>query len=475
MIDELDSVKAHSFDGLVSEDELDKLEAGQLTARAPVAFQGVIDNNLNTTFIDPRGLIEVMVRPGREYSQVIDSIIPSAKNFRQEQRSDGSVTAHFLPDTKYRVSAQTFNDNRGVLCSVGEYVQIKRLQKSAQHQRVQSEMDLREQTLWKNVSRMAEQGLGAVESYFGELMKNMKLAAMNRLEATTLLGQNGVGVVESSSGASTTATVVITAASWRPGFWWAMGQGATFDAYTGTTKNNSSGPLILSTITTSTRTLTFTNTGTATSEVTAADVLYFEGSYDGTTYYEQPGLLVQAANTSGTSLGISATTYQNWAGNSKSIGGVLSFDIVEDLCGELRDRGCADALTVMVANKNYGSLAAELRAMRIIDSSYSPAKQKAGQRSIGFETPEIGELEVAIHPFMAWGDVYIQQDQQIARVGSADIGFGVPGLPNNGKEQFLRNIADTNAVELIMYTDQCVANKRPNFSYKATGVTQTGT
>jgi hypothetical protein len=140
MIDELDSVKAHSFDGLVSEDELDKIEAGQLTARAPVAFQGVIDNNLNTTFIDPRGLIEVMVRPGREYSQVIDSIIPSAKNFRQEQRPDGLVTAHFLPDTKYRVSAQTFNDNRGVLCSVGEYVQIKRLQKSAQHQRVQNEI-----------------------------------------------------------------------------------------------------------------------------------------------------------------------------------------------------------------------------------------------------------------------------------------------------------------------------------------------
>lgn len=337
------------------------------------------------------------------------------------------------------------------------------------------EMDLREQTLWKNVSRMSEQGIGAIESYFGELMKNMKLAAMNRLEATTLLGQNGVGVVESSSGASTTATVVITAASWRPGFWWAMGQGATFDAFTGTTKNNASGPLILQTITTSTRTLTFTNTGTATSEVTAADVLYFEGSYDGTTFYEQPGLLVQGGNTSGTSLGISATTYPNWAGNSKSIGGVLTFDIVEDLCGELRDRGCSDALTVMVANKNYGSLAAELRAMRIIDSSYSPSKQKAGQRSIGFETPEIGELEVAIHPFMAWGDVYIQQDQQIARVGSADVGFGVPGLPNNGKEQFLRNIADTNAVELIMYTDQCVANKRPNFSYRATGVTQTGT
>jgi len=302
---------------------------------------------------------------------------------------------------------------------------------------------------------------------------------MNRLEATTLLGQNGVGTVESCTGASTTATVVITAATWRPGFWWAMGQKSTYDAFAAGTKDNGSGPLILETITTATRTLTFTNTGTATSECAAGDVLYFEGATTDPTsssaWSEQPGLLVQAANTSGTSLGISATTYPNWGGNTKSIGGVLSFDVVEDLCGELRDRGCADSISVMVANKNYGSLAAELRSMRIIDSSYQPSKQKTGQRAIGFETPEIGELEVVIHPFMAWGDVYMQQDQQIARVGSADIGFGVPGLPNNGKEQFLRNITDTNAAELIMYTDQCVANKRPNFSYKGTGVTQTGT
>lgn len=337
------------------------------------------------------------------------------------------------------------------------------------------EMDLREQTLWKNISRMAEQGLGAVDSYFGELMKNMKLAAMNRLEATTLLGQNGLGTIESAAGGSTTLTAVVTAATWRPGFWWAMGPGSTYDSFTSTTKNNSNAALILTGITTSTRTLTFTANSPATSECAAGDVLYFEGAWDGTTYAEQPGLLVQAANTTGTSLGISGATYPNWSGNTKSVAGPLSFDIVEDLCGELRDRGCADAISVMVANKNYGSLAAELRSMRIIDSSYAPAKQKAGQRSIGFETPEIGELEVVIHPYMAWGDLYMQQDQQIARVGSADIGFGVPGLPNNGKEQFLRNITDTNAAELIMYTDQCVANKRPNFSYKGTGVTQTGT
>ena len=412
----------------------------------------------------------------RVYDNAIHNLLPKAAvcvnraSWEKGTRSNGE--SYQIPVCVVPPNGFTFAGTAGTATTT---LKAGRPMKIVQASVTPFEMDLREQTLWVNISRMAQAGMGAVDSYFGEVMKNMKLAALNRLEATTLLGQNGVGVVESSSGASTTATVVITAASWRPGFWWAMGQGSTYDAFTSTTKNNASGPLILTGITTSTRTLTFTNTGTATDEVTAADVLYFEGAYDGTTRYEQPGLLAQAANVSGTSLGISASTYPNWAGNTKSIGGVLGFDVVEDLCGELRDRGCADALSVMVANKNYGSLASELRSMRIIDSSYSPTKQKAGQRAIGFETPEIGELEVVIHPYMAWGDVYIQQDQQIARVGSADIGFGVPGLPNNGKEQFLRNIADTNAVELIMYTDQCAANKRPNFSYKGTGVTQTGT
>lgn len=412
----------------------------------------------------------------RVYDTVIHNLLPKSAvcvtraSWEKGTRSIGE--SYQIPICVIPPNGFTFAGSTGTTTST---LKAGRPMKIVQAAVTPFEMDLREQTLWKNISRMAEQGLGAVDSYFGELMKNMKLAAMNRLEATTLLGQNGVGVVESCTGGSTTATVVITAASWRPGFWWAMGQGSTYDSFTSTALNNASGPLILATITTSTRTLTFTCTGTATSECAAADVLYFEGAWDGTTFSEQPGLLVQAANTSGTSLGISATIYQNWAGNTKSIGGVASFDIVEDLCGELRDRGCADAISIMVANKNYGGLSSEMRSMRVIDSSYQPSKQKSGQRSIGFESPEIGELEVVIHPFMAWGDIYLQQDAQIARVGSADIGFGVPGLPNNGKEQFLRNVQDGNYAELIMYTDQCIANKRPNFAYKGTGVTQTGT
>lgn len=144
MSDHIDAYEVPSrvdaLDHLVSEDQLNALESGHLRADAPVAFAGVIDNNLNTTFVDPRGLITVMLRPGREYSQVIGALQPGATNFRQERRTDGTVAAHFLPGQKYRVSMQTFNDNQGVLCTPSEYVQIKRAQASPEARRVQQEI-----------------------------------------------------------------------------------------------------------------------------------------------------------------------------------------------------------------------------------------------------------------------------------------------------------------------------------------------
>jgi hypothetical protein len=132
--------RVDSLDALASEAQLDALEAGQLRANAPVAFAGVIDNNLNTTFVDPRGLITVMLRPGREYSQVIDTLLPGATNFKQVRRPNGTLAAHFLPGKQYRVSAQTFNDNQGVLCTPSEYAQIRRQQNSPDSRRVQNEI-----------------------------------------------------------------------------------------------------------------------------------------------------------------------------------------------------------------------------------------------------------------------------------------------------------------------------------------------
>lgn len=342
-----------------------------------------------------------------------------------------------------------------------------------QAQVVPFEMDLREQVLYAALSRAAKAGEGAFAQLTGEIFKGMKLSAGIRLEAAILEGQRSKGTVEAVTDlGSQQMDVTFTAATWRPGFWWAVGEGATFDSFTGTTKNNAGGALIVAGVKADERKVTFTNSGTYSDEVAAGDTIWFEGSYDGTNHYEMPGLMSQSGVLSGTSLGISTTTYSNWKGNQLAVDGEMSFDALEEACGKLRDRGAAGKLSAYFPNKTIGKLLSEMKAMRIIDSSYNPAKGKIGHKGLEFSTPEIGDVELLIHPFLAWSEFLVQDESEIGRVGSSDITFGVPGFED---EQLFRLVDGYNAAELQLFTDQAVINKRPNRALRGTGVTHSST
>ncbi len=333
------------------------------------------------------------------------------------------------------------------------------------------EIDLREEMLMLALSRLKDQGEGAVVGLFGEVMKGMKLSAGNRLEANVLTGQRGLGTVEAVTDlGSSQMDITITEATWRPGMWWALGEGTTLDSFTSTTKNNATAALVLAGVKASERKITVTHGGTFSSECAADDVLYFEGAYDGSAYYEMNGLLQQGSNTTGTSLGIAANTYGNWKGNTKSIGGNLTLDILEELCGELRDRGASGKLSAYMSNKTFAGLASQVRALRVVDSSYSSEKNKVGEKGLSFVSPEFGEIELVIHPFMAQGELYIQKDEGVGRVGSSDLTFGVPGVQS---EKLFYVTPDYNTVEARLFSDQCIINKSPNHTYVATGITHT--
>lgn len=338
---------------------------------------------------------------------------------------------------------------------------------------VPMELDLREQVLWVALSRMAEKGKGSFASLFGEILKGMKTSGGIRVEDTLLNGQRSRGTVESVADAgSSRLTITFTPATWRPGYWNHVGEGATFDSFTGTTKNNAGGPLIVYSINGAERKVTFDHSGTYSDEVAAGDVLYPEGAYDGTTWYEPAGLMAQAGVTSGSSLGLDTSLYNNWKGNLMDVAGEMSFDVLEDACAQLRDRGMTGKITGYFPNKTIGKLAAELASRRVIDSSYSPSKGKVGHKNIAFETPEIGEVELMFHPFLALGEGLLNNDEDCARVGSSDITFEVPGLP---KGQIFRHIADKNACEVALFSDQAPINKKPSRALRFTGITHSAT
>jgi hypothetical protein len=323
--------------------------------------------------------------------------------------------------------------------------------------------------LWVALSRAAEEGEGAFAALTGEIFKAMKAAASNRLEAVQLIGQKPIGIVESVTDlGSSTGKIVFTEASWRPGLFWAVGEGATMDAFTATTKNNASGPLILKSIIAADRAITVTHSGTLSSEVQADDTVHFEGAWDGTTFYEAPGLIAQASNLTSTSLGLDANTYSNWKGNTYNVGGNLSTDIMEDAFAALRDRGAMGMLSMYLSNKGQATLLSELKSQRVLDSSYSPAKQKTGTKAIELETPDIGEVEVVNHLFMARGEFLIQSDADVCRAGSSDLTFGVPGFES---EKLFLLTEGYNEAQVILFSDQCIVNKRPNFSMHGTGIT----
>lgn len=334
------------------------------------------------------------------------------------------------------------------------------------------EFELRESLTFVAMSRAKEQGEGSMANLVGEYMKAMKFSASNRLEANILHGQRSLGVVEAVTDlGSNQADITITEESWAPGMWWALGEGTTLDAFTSTTKNNGSGALIVAGIKSSERKITVTYTGTVANEVQAADTLRFEGAWDGTTDYEMPGVLSQASNLTGTSLGISATTYSNWKGNTHAVNGNITTDVIEHMVGMLRDRGATGKLSVLLANRGFGSVMSETKIQRVFDSSYSPQKAKVGTKAIELASPDMGEIELVNHPFMKQGEILLIDTEDLGRVGSADLTFGMPG--NSVDAPVWEKVSGTNYAEIILFTDQACILKAPNHALLGTGITYT--
>lgn len=357
--------------------------------------------------------------------------------------------------------------------SAGNVVQLKqgRPMKIQQASITPHEFELREQVSFAALSRAAEEGEGAFASLTGELHKAMKEQAQNRLEAVILHGQRGLGVVEAVTDlGSSQMDITITEATWRPGMWWALGEGTTLDSFTSATKNNGDGPLVLAGVKAASRKITVSHSATYSDQVAAGDVLYFEGAYDGTTRYEMPGLLIQSENTTGTSLGISAATYGNWKGNTYNVGGNVNSDVVEDAVAQLRDRGAKAKLRLYLSNKAYGAIMAEPKSQRMFDSSYS-AKAVIGHDKVTYRSPDVGEIDIVNHPFMAWGEFLLQRDEDVARVGSADIMFGVPGSGVDAPEW--ERVPNYNAAEVLLFTDQAVLQKMPKNAMVGSGITYT--
>lgn len=337
------------------------------------------------------------------------------------------------------------------------------------------ELDVMEQTPWAVFERMRG-GEQSVQAYLSILMLFLKRTGLTRREASLLIGQNanGWGVVDTVTDHTTYATLVIKADQWRGGLWWAAGPGATFDSFTSTTKNNSTAALVLVGVNPANHSIDVQYGGTLSSEVTSGDVLVPEGSWDGTTYYDMPGLLVQNSNTTGTSLGLSGATYPNWAGNTFAVGGLFTEDAEEYYLGYLRNRGGEGKMSVYLPEPSWRDRIAQHQGKRMMDSSYTPNKQTTGEQGFDYSTETYGKVEHVLLRFLADSEALLQVDDNCVVVGSRDTSLGIPSRVLGDKSDEgdnLLHVPGTNYGESYCTHDLGVVQRMPSSSAVLTAIT----
>lgn len=333
---------------------------------------------------------------------------------------------------------------------------------------------LREQSTIVAMSRLQEQGEGSLESYIAQSMLAMKGSIANRVEASLLRGQSpsGYGVVQSVTGVNSDyADVVFTEASFAAALFWAFASGSKWSTWQagGVARMNTDDAIKLLRVDEDTRTVRFKITGTFAASFVAGDILFpFSARSGAATYREAIGLMGQASNTTGVLMGIDAGTYPTWAGNVANVGGNFTFATLERYLGRLRNRGADGKIIALVPELLWGNLSAELMASRMVDSSYSPAKGRTGVKALEYTTRKLGDVDIIAHPFLPDGESLLLPEAEVARIGSSDVTFGIPGETD---APFWSRVGNTNAAELQCFTDQAILLRAPSQAYALAGIT----
>jgi hypothetical protein len=276
-----------------------------------------------------------------------------------------------------------------------------------------------------------------------------------KLEIHLLYGQKGYGAV--AAGGVAGNAITIATAEWAPGIW-AGAEGMPIEILdaAGTT---SRGEFVITSVNMETRVLTL-NASAATAGVVATDLIYHKGAFGN----EFAGIHKILENT-GTLFNINASTYNLWKGNSYSVAGALSFQKLSKGVTRPVEKGLDSKLTVMVNPRGWADLLQDLAALRRIDGSYSSAQLENGAKSIKFFSQN-GDLEIVPSIYVKEGYAYGLCVEEWMRVGSSDVTFKRPGQG----EEFFRDLENSAAYELRLYTDQAVFCMSPGKNVLYTGI-----
>lgn len=287
------------------------------------------------------------------------------------------------------------------------------------------------------------------------IVANMLRSMSKKLEIHLLYGQMGYGVVGATAVGS---LVTIAAAEWAPGIW-AGGEGMPIEIRdaSGVT---SRGEFTIASVDLDAKTITLTASAQV-AGVVSTDVIYHKGAFGN----EFAGIHKILTNT-GTLFNISASQFNLWKGNTYSAASAkLTFAKLSKASSRPVEKGLDSKLTFLVNPRTWTDLLNDQAALRSFDQSYSATQLQNGAKSLKFHSQN-GELEIIPSIYVKEGYAYGLSIEEFMRVGSSDISFKRPGYG----DEFFRDLENSAAYELRLYTDQAVFCMAPGKNVIITGI-----
>jgi hypothetical protein len=295
---------------------------------------------------------------------------------------------------------------------------------------------------YASASRSAEGGAKAFKSATKFLVGNMLRSVTKKLEIEMLYGQVGYATL---AAAASSVTIAIPASEWAPGIW-AGAENMPIDI-----RDSVGGNSRL-------RTVTAVNFETRSITVDSAvvialnDVIYHKGAFG-----KQFAGIHKIITNTGLLFGINASEYSLWKGNTYDAGAApLSFQKLQEAVAKAVEKGLDSDVKVIVNPDVWADLLTDQAALRMYDSSYSPAKMENGSKEIKFHGQN-GMIEIVPSIYCKRGFAYVLSMDEWLRIGSTEVTFRRPGRG----DEFFRDVENAAAYELRCYTDQCVFSHAP--------------
>lgn len=325
-----------------------------------------------------------------------------------------------------------------------------------------SELVLREQISYGAISRSGTSNDESFGPVLDEVPLEMAEAANFYLEMALLYGGTSIGAIEVDGNPNFT----ITKLTWAAGLWCQM-ENAKVDVYDPTlvTKRNTVGPLVVSAVAADTRIITCTGDAADLAAVQVGDVFvpvatvgnWFSG-------------IDKIVTNTGSLFGISAATYNLWKGNTYSAASAaLTMNKVQAALTSGVVRGLMEDVDVFMSTWSWTDLNNDLAGLRRYTES-TKTEADLGTNKITFYGANGGKLSLQAHAMCKAGEAFILPLKRFKRIGSSDVTFQLPDMPQG---QFFRHLESSAGVELRNYFDQGLICRTPAKCVKITNIVNT--